>query len=208
MKIIDISWPISNDMTQYKDAKHVRTTLTKTMERDAVRESLITMSTHTGTHIDAPSHFLATGKSVDHIDLDSITGPCRILDFTHSVERITAQDLVAQTIGSGEIILLKTRNSFSLPTAAFDHNFVYLAEDAARYLIECRVKAVGIDYLGIERNQAKHHTHTLLMEHNITIIEGLRLGSVVAGIYVLCCLPLLLPGLDAAPARAVLIESI
>ncbi len=108
-------------------------------------------------------------------------------------------------IKEDEIILFRTKNSDLAPTAAFDYEFVYLREDAARYLVNKRVRAVGIDYLGIERNQPAHETHTALLSADIPIIEGLRLAEVAEGHYQLVCLPLAIVGLEASPARAILI---
>ena len=88
----------------------------------------------------------------------------------------------------------------------FHYNFVYVDKSAAEYLVQIKSVAIGIDYLGIERDQPQHDTHALLLQNNIPIIEGLRLGHVKPGYYTLMCLPLLIPGLDAAPARAILIE--
>jgi arylformamidase len=111
-------------------------------------------------------------------------------------------------IYAGDIILLKTANSSLGATALFNPSFVYLEASGAHYLQEKKIKAVGIDYLGIERAQPAHETHLQLMEHGITIIEGLRLQHVKQGRYLVCCLPLNAVGIEAAPARAVLIEGI
>jgi arylformamidase len=203
--IIDISWPIHPTMTAYKNKQTVVFTPTKTFEQDKARESLVTMSTHTGTHVDAPSHFTHQGITVDSLELNSLVGPCQIIDLSHCDEKITAADLEKQSINQGDRILLKTKNSTNEAAAPFNQNFVYLAADAARYLTSKKIMTVGIDYLGIERAQPNHETHQVLFENNITIIEGLRLEHVQAGTYFLCCLPLKLQGLDAAPARAILL---
>jgi arylformamidase len=208
MKIIDISWPINESMTEYKDAKSVKFTPTRTMENNNVREWHISMSNHTGTHVDSPAHFLPTGQTIDKVSLEHLIGPARVIDLTSVVEKITAASLESLAICSGEIILLKTTNSFREHTDRFTYNFVYIDESAAHYLVAKKIKAIGIDYLGIERNQPNHETHTMFMQMNIPIIEGLRLGSVTAGNYFLCCLPLYAIGIDAAPARAVLIQGL
>ena len=104
-------------------------------------------------------------------------------------------------------MLLKTRNSYLSSIAPFNYEFIYVATSAAQYLIDHNIKAVGIDYLGIERAQPHHDTHTLFMQNNIGIIEGLRLEHVTAGQYILYCLPLACVGTEAAPARAVLVQT-
>lgn len=206
MKIIDISWPISLDMTAYKDRKVVSFNYTKTFERDQVRESTITLGSHSGTHIDAPSHFLAEGISIHQMPLDATCGPCIVLDCTNVTEAITEADLQEHTIEQGARVLLKTRNSALDAAAPFAYDFIYLAASGAAYLASKKIKAVGIDYLGIERQQPDHATHETLMRAGITIIEGLRLANVNSGSYVLWCLPLAVQGLEAAPARAVLVK--
>lgn len=206
MKIFDISWPVQPGMTEYKDAKTVRSINTKTMEVDGVRQAVYSMSNHTGTHVDAPAHFLPDGETIENVSLYNLVGQCRLLDFTHCGEKISLDDIASQSIEPGEIILLKTKNSFYHDKEGFQYNFVYVDSQAAQYLAGLAIKAVGIDYLGIERNQPDHVTHTALMAKSISIIEGLRLAHVQAGSYFLVCLPLLMPGLDASPARAILIS--
>lgn len=204
MELIDISWPISLDTTAYKDRKVINFSYPKIFEKDHVRESLITLGSHSGTHIDAPSHFLADGVSIHQMSLDATCGKCVVLDCTNITETITDTDLKRHSIEQGARILLKTRNSALDATAPFDYSFIYLAASGADYLASKKIKAVGIDYLGIERQQPNHETHELLMRAGITIIEGLRLARVEAGSYMLWCLPLNIQGLEAAPARAIL----
>lgn len=216
MTIIDISWPITPEMTTYKDKKNIDTKPLATFEKNNAREHLLTASTHIGTHIDAPAHFIQNGSTIDQIDLSKLVGPCRVLDLTHVSEKITKEDLVAcniekgttfgegTTFDEGSRILLKTKNSLLSPTAPFNYDFVYLDHSGAAYLAEQKVLCVGIDYLGIERDQPGHPTHITLMKKGIPIIEGLRLQDVDAGSYTLYCMPLSLPGLEAAPARAIL----
>jgi arylformamidase len=206
MKIIDISWPISSDMTAYKDKKVVAIEHTKIFERDHARESVLRLGAHTGTHIDAPAHFLADGALLDQQPLANTVGPCTVIDMTHINDCVDAAALQACALNASDIVLFKTRNSALAATAPFDPNFVYVAADAAQYLVTCGVKAVGIDYLGIERNQPDHATHTVLLGNGIAVIEGLRLAHVQPGSYFLWCLPLAVQGVEAAPARAILIS--
>ena len=201
---IDISWPITNDMTAYKDRNIVRIAPTKEFAQDKARESLITLGSHTGTHIDAPAHFIEHGTTVEQIFFTHLIGNCRVIDISTCHDKISVHDLGKHNVQAHEIILLKTSNSAHAVTANFEPNFIYLSADAANFLAQKKIKTVGIDYLGIERNQPRHETHQKLLSAGIVIIEGLRLGHVEAGSYKFICLPLLLPGLDAAPARAVL----
>jgi len=206
MDIIDISWPITQDMTEYKDRKTVIFKPVKLFEKDGVREYEITCNSHTGTHIDSPSHFLKNGKAVDNVLLSSCIGRCKVLDLTSITKGIARSDLQVFDISEGEIVIFKTKNSFLSPVESFDYNFVFLQEDGAQYLVEKRVKAVGIDYLGLERDQKGHPSHICLMEHDVTIIEGLRLETVVPGEYFFCCLPIYFVGIESALCRAVLMN--
>ncbi len=206
MNIIDISWPISPRMTAYKNRHVVLFTSTKFFEIDQVRESLLTTGSHTGTHVDAPAHFMADGSTIDQTPLHALVGSCRVLDLGSVAEVITVANLESFDVQSGERLLLKTKNSNRASDQEFDPNFVYLGAEAAAWLATKQVLAVGIDYLGIERNQPAHETHLALLSNNIAIIEGLRLAQVAPGTYTLVCLPLLAIGLDGAPARAILMS--
>lgn len=207
MRVIDISWPISTATTGYKDAKTVAFEEVKNFPKDGMRETNIQLSSHTGTHIDAPAHFLKDGKTIDQLHLDRFIGICKVLDITNVAEHITRNRLAEHEseINQHDIILLKTTNSAKSPTEKFSPHFIYLESSGADYLKEKKIKAVGIDYLGIERSQSGHPTHEILMHADIGIIEGLRLGHVDAGKYFLVCLPLYTIGLEAAPVRAALI---
>lgn len=193
-------------MTAYKDKAVVEFVHTKQFHQDGAREARITLGTHSGTHIDAPAHFTDRGATIDHLNLEAVIGPCRVIDCSLMSGGITGSMLEPMDIQSGERILIKTANSDKHSTAGFHYDFVYLAADGARYLADKKVKTVGIDYLGIERHQPDHATHSILFDASITIIEGLRLANVEPGVYHLYCLPLLLEGLEAAPARAILIR--
>ena len=208
MIIHDISWPISKDTTAYKDKKTINFQSVKTFEKDGFYESTLAMSAHSGTHIDAPLHFQKEGATIDQLDLSQVIGKCKVFDMSGVTDGITQDHLENLDIQAHDIILFKTSNSANQATDKFTPNFIFLETSGAQYLVQRNIKAVGIDYLGIERGQAGHLTHNLLFKHNIVIIEGLRLQSIKQGSYFLCCLPLAIVGLEAAPARAVLIEGI
>lgn len=195
-------------MTAYKDKKTVAFTQNKSFEKDGFYESTIALSAHSGTHIDAPLHFVRDGKTIDQLELSQVIGRCKVFDMSSVTDGITQDHLENLDIQPHDIILFKTSNSALQPTDTFNPQFICLEISGAQYLVQRKIKAVGIDYLGIERGQAGHLTHNLLFKHNIVIIEGLRLQNIKQGSYFLCCLPLAMVGLEAAPARAVLIEGI
>ena len=206
MKIIDISWPITKASTTYKNTNNISLEKTKLFEKNFVRESQINISSHTGTHVDSPAHFLKNGNTTEKINLESLIGPCSVFDLMHISEKITDDDIQKLSIKQNSIILLKTKNSLLGTEENFNPNFIYLDKSGAQFLADKKIKSVGFDYLGIERNQPNHETHKLLLLNNVLIIEGLRLQHVEPGDYELCCLPLHVVGLEAALARAVLIQ--
>lgn len=206
MKIIDISWALCRETVEYRDKKTIEFEKVKKFDRDDIRETRIRLCSHAGTHVDAPAHFISDGETIDKVSLATCVGECIVLDMKHVGECITAAHLEKQTIKEGDIVLLKTTNSELPSTGNFNKGFVYLDVSGAHYLVEKKVGAVGIDYLGIERGQKGHQTHWELFTNNITIIEGLRLKAAEPGAYFLCCLPLDVVGIEAAPARAVLIQ--
>jgi len=209
MKIIDISWPISKNCTEYKNKNTVKFEFLKNFDqgdKDNVRDSVITLNSHVGTHVDAPAHFLKHGKTIDQINLEKFIGKAKILDLTYVQEKITELDLNQFYIVKNDIILLKTKNSLISETQNFVPDFVYLEKSGAEFLAQKEIKTVGIDYLGIERNQPEHETHKILFEKEIVIIEGLRLKNATEKEYFFYCLPIFTVGLEAAPARAILIK--
>lgn len=205
MKIIDISMAIRPDMPVYKNLAGKRPAIEVISDFNTgdIYESRITMDMHTGTHMDAPRHMIADGGTIGNAALEKHIAKCTVIDLTHISGGITASELMPCTIPSGYFVLLKTRNSF---VDRFDESFVFLEEGGAKLLKEKGVIGVGIDSLGIERNQPGHPTHKLLLGSGITILEGLRLRHVAEGEYTLIALPLKIEGAEASPVRAVLLD--
>ncbi len=205
MKIFDISMQIDRDMPVYQNRSEKKPVIRVVSDytQGHSYESRITLNMHTGTHVDAPLHMLERGDSVDRIDLNRLITPCKVVDLSAVSGQITAADFVGQTIAPGDFILCKTKNSTQ---SGFVNDFVYLDRDGARYLCERQINGVGIDSLGIERDQPEHATHKLLLEAGIIILEGLRLSGINPGAYLLIAAPLKIAGAEASPVRAVLLE--
>lgn len=203
---IDISWPISNEITEYKNKISVKIKQIAEYDSNGVREKLLTFNSHTGTHIDAPAHFTKNGKTLDELSLDKFYGFCKVLDLTYIKVKITEKDLADKDINEGDIILLKTKNSQLGETENFVSDYIYLEKSGAKFLADKKIKTFGFDYLGIESNQPGHETHKYLLESEIPIIEGLRLKNIESGKYILSCFPILIKNSDGAPARAILIK--
>ncbi|WP_071460052.1 cyclase family protein [Bacillus massilinigeriensis] len=203
MKIHDITMPIYEGMPVYKNKQEKQPEL-RTKTNGHVTESRLCLDVHTGTHIDAPLHMMNDGETFESIAIERLVRQCKVFDMTAVEEKITLKDIENLSIGEGDFVLFKTKNSFD---EIFNFDFIFVAEDAARHLAEKGISGVGIDALGIERAQEGHPTHRTLMSKDIIIIEGLRLGEVKAGEYLMVAAPLKLQGTDAAPARILLIEN-
>jgi arylformamidase len=203
---IDISLPIKTGMVNWPNDPAVRVERVQEMVRgDICDVSKIMMGSHTGTHIDAPAHFLRSGEGIDEIPFQTVIGLARVIEIKDS-EMIKPHDLHPYKIRRGERILLKTRNSTQYGDSdTFARDFVYLSREAANIFADRNVKMVGIDYLsigGFERDNME--THLLLLKAGIWIIEGLNLSKVSSGNYEFICLPLKIDEGDGAPARAIL----
>jgi arylformamidase len=167
----------------------------------------ISMSCHTGTHVDAPDHFLNNGKTVEALSLDLLVGRAYVLHLP-DVNLITASVLMQADIPPRtRRLLFKTRNSeyWAKGSGEFHTDFVGLSVDAAELLVDRNVKLVGIDYLSIAPYKMGTPVHTILLNAGVVVIEGLDLYQVSQGRYTLHCLPLKLGGADGAPTRCILV---
>ena len=167
--------------------------------------SHLSMGSHTGTHMDAPYHFIPSGKGIDQIPLDATVGLARVIEIKdrHS---INVDELKIHNIRRGERILFKTYNSkHCWKSDNFFKDFVYISAGAAKLLAERKIKSVGVDYLSVGGYRDDGvATHQALLKAGIWVIEGLNLSKVKPGEYELICLPLKLSHGDGAPARAIL----
>jgi arylformamidase len=204
---IDVSVPISAGMVHWPDDPEVRVSRSAELAQgDPCNITHLDLSAHTGTHMDAPVHFVEGGEGIDSMPLDATVGPARVIEISDPVS-VKAGELEAHAPRRGERLLLKTLNSTTAWKLApeFKRDFVYVAADAARYLAEAGVRAVGVDYLsvgGFEHDAVE--THIALLEAGVWVIEGLDFADVDPGKYDLLCLPLKIVGADGAPARALL----
>lgn len=200
MKVYDVSSPIYTGMPVYKNKPEKQPKQT-TNTNGYVTETRLELDVHTGTHVDAPLHMVVDGETIETLPLDKLVGPCKVFDLTAVEDRITVKDIEGLDIVKDDFLLFKTKNSFD---EEFNFDFVFVAEDAAKYLAEIGVSGVGVDALGIERSQEGHPTHKTLFANGVIIIEGLRLKDITEGEYIMCAAPLKLSGVDASPARIVL----
>lgn len=208
--IIDISWPLVPGMAIYPGNPDFKTEPVQDIRNgDSANVSRIVMGSHTGTHIDAPSHFIPGGATLDQIPLERMNGRAKVLDATGHGD-IGVDLLSGAGLERGDIVLFRTDNSLAWACDSIPDDYVTLTYEAADYIAGAGVKLVGIDYLTIERPKSKRipgkSVHKTLLGSGILICEGLRLKDVSPGEYEFRCLPLNIIGLDGCPARCVLEE--
>jgi arylformamidase len=189
------------------DAAMAFTFLKDMRKGDALTLSSFSLGAHSGTHIDAPMHFVADGASIDRVPLAPLIGPARVIDVADGVQSIDAAELDRHPWRGAQRILFRTRSSGRgwMGSPVFHRDFAYIAPDAAQRLADAGVLLVGIDYISAEQfGAAEPATHRILLGRGIPIVEGLALESVRAGDYDLIVLPMKVAGHEGAPARAVL----
>jgi len=210
MKIFDVSLTIREGMSVWPgDEQVVLQRRTKIEEGAHANVSFLHLSVHTGTHVDAPYHFIADGSKVDEMPLDVLIGPAQVVEVPDSVKVITAEVIAGLKIADEpKRLLFKTSNShyWDLNTDEFQTGFVGIDLSASEELVRRDIKLVGIDYLSASPYKISKPTHDVLLGDKMVIIEGLDLRAVKAGFYTLYCLPLKLHGADGAPARVVLTQ--
>ena len=201
---IDISVPVQPGMPQWPGDPVYEIRRVSDMAAGAVANgSAVSMGVHTGTHIDAPLHFVRDGLTIDVMPTDAMIGSIRVIAI-EDPDSIKAAELQRHNLHPGQRILFKTRNSpHSWQQPRFAERFVHISADAARHIVERGIKTVGIDYLSVGGYQRDGiETHQILLGAGLWLIEGLNLTNVEPGEYEMVCLPLKLIAAEAAPARA------
>ena len=206
-RVYDVSMPLRDGGLIYPGDPEIRLRAHSSIARgDPANVSALELGSHSGTHVDAPSHFIAGGAPVDRIAIGRLVGPAIVLDLPGALPAVGAAELAAHDLHGQRRVLLKTRNSARAGRPGFTSDYCALAPDGAEHLLDRGVELVGIDYLSVERFGSEDFAvHHLLLDRGVVIVEGLDLTAVPPGVYQFICLPLRLEGLDGAPARAVLI---
>jgi len=210
MTIYDLSVPLRDDLPTYPGDPGIQISDWFSLAKgDAANVSLLRFGAHTGTHIDAPAHFLKGAAKLESLPLDVLIGEAEVVEVPPDRLSIDETFVAEHCDPSAKRVLFKTRNSafWDDPSAGFQNDYTYLSTAAAAKLVARGIQLIGIDYLSIEEfGQKTHQTHLTLLSNKVIIVEGLDLGDVPAGKYELICLPLRIRGGhgDGAPARAVL----
>ena len=214
MKIYDISLPITPSMPVWPgDPPTELEYISAISDGEHANVTFLHLCAHTGTHIDAPKHFIDNGKTIEQIPLDKLIGETLVLHIAEEIEVINASVLKAHPLQAqllkAKKVLFRTRNS-SL-WSAFPNSFIedYVGIDAsgAAYLAALGMNLIGVDYLSVAPYKATYEPHHILLSQEIILLEGINLSEVPQGTYQMFCLPLKISGSDGAPARAILIGS-
>lgn len=210
MPIHDISLPISESLVVWPGDPAIQITQPSHLNRgDEATVSRLDMGAHTGTHVDAPAHFVPDGVGVDGLDLDLLVGPALVVHALES-DALSADVLEGLSIPAGtKRVLFCTHNSerWARGETEFWTDYVGVTDEGAQWLIARGVRLVGIDHLSVAPFDELVPPHRTLLGAGLVVVEGLDLSNVAPGIYHLVCLPLKIVGGDGAPARAILIES-
>lgn len=207
--LLDVSAPLRDGLVHYPDNtpfhRHEQRSVTR---GDRSTNSELSLGAHTGTHVDAPAHFLAEGHGVDGLDLEACLGPCWVADLTGVEGAISAADLEAAGVPADvERLLGKTRNSGWTDDVEFREDFCAYDASAARWCVDRGLRLVGIDYLSVEprgSGPAGNPTHKTLLAAGVVVLEGLELAAAEPGAWELIALPLRVVDGDGAPARVLL----
>lgn len=210
MKLYDVTVPISENVPIYEGDPRASIRTESAMARgEAANVTSLCFGAHTGTHVDAPNHFIDGTRRVEELALEKMIGPCRVVEIAGGVMAIEPSHL--PDLSGVARILFKTRNSefWNSPEYGFRTDFTFITPEAARVLADANVQLVGIDYLSVEKfGSTDFATHKILLEKETVLLEGVDLREVPAGDYELICLPLKYIGStgDGAPARTILRE--
>lgn len=204
---IDISVPLQTGMVHWPGDPEPN--FSRISEIEAGAEANVTfcrLGAHTGTHMDAPCHFIAGARGIETFPLDVAIGPARVIAVPADCTVISRRELERKNISTGERILFKTRNSNKRwDNVEFQRDYVALNASAAEFLVSVGVHLVGVDYLSVGVFEGDGpETHKQLLGAGIWVVEGLDLSPVGEGRYDMVCLPLPIAGSDGSPARVVL----
>ena len=191
MKIYDISQEVFSCAVYPGDPEPERMTLYSTEEGDLYNLTSFAMCAHNGTHVDAPFHFLPTGKTVDQMDLTHFVGDCYVARHEGDVTTENAKQILAKACGAQRILIAGKAT---------------VTAEAAEVFAAGNIKLLGNEGQTVGPEDAPMQVHLILLKREIVLLEGIVLKDVPEGHYFLSAAPLNLAGTDGAPCRAYLID--
>lgn len=207
-RLIDVTLAIHPEMVQWRDERMVRLDPLSRTPADRSNVTRLTITTHTGTHVDPYRHFVHDGTTIDELPLERWVGPCVVVDCTDATPEVEIAHLERAAIAPGmQRLVIKTTNSSLWATQphTFVDRYVGLSLAAAEWIVGRGIRLVGIDYLSVAPfHTTLAETHLALLGNGVVIVEGLDLHDVEPGHYELLCFPLKIVGGDGAPARVAL----
>ena len=206
---LDVTYPIQPEMVvwpgQPQTERHRISSIDKGKSSNV---SILTMSLHTGTHMDAPLHFYKDGADITAAPFEAMFGPVRVAEISSGVvsrSELETYEKRAGTFRAGERVFFKTANSQKdWLTEPFDESYVAVDADAAQFLVEREIAVVGVDYLSVAPFADTFHTHRTLLGAGVWVIEGLDLRRVNEGTFEMAAMPLKIVGSDASPLRVLI----
>jgi arylformamidase len=210
MKIHDISMDVGPGMLHYGKRPEVYP-VQQISAGDASNVTRWLIGSHTGTHVDAPLHFIDGAAPVEALALEELVGPARVVDCSATDDPIGVEAIEAAKLDGATRVLFKTSNSkLRLTKPDLDTRWVGITPEAAQLLVDAGMRVVGLDYITVDtyENSVEWPVHHILCGAGVTIIEGADLRGIADGTYFMCCLPIRLHGSEAAPARTILIEGL
>jgi len=212
MKVIDLTHTISENMPVYPGTERPKLTVANTYEEHGFKETLLTMFSHTGTHMDSPAHLFPRRTTLDSFPVGQFVGKGLVVDCSdlHEGQRITMKYIegVKEKADQAEFILFYTGWDSRWGTSSYFGEYPYITEEVAEYLIRSKKKGVGLDVIGIDPiSDANLTIHKKLFSGSeIVVIENLTgLKEVGSELFTFCALPMKYENSDGAPIRAIAI---
>ena len=200
MKYIDLTHTIENNMPVYPGTANLEMVPANTIEKDGFREKVITFCSHTGTHMDAPSHMLQQGKNLDDYDCSKFIGKALII----AIEKENNIKDYAKELKTVDFVIFKTDWSKYWGQKEYFENYPCIRKETTEYLVGFDLKGIGFDAISIDPIDSKFENHYIVFENDMVIIENLKnLDKIHEDIFELIVLPLNIKAADGSPIRAI-----
>lgn len=212
MKIIDLTHTISENMPVYPGTDGPKLELANTYEKNGFKETLITMFSHTGTHMDSPAHLFPQRTTLDSFNVEQFVGKAIVIDCSdlQAGQKISMKyiEAVKEKADKAEFILFYTGWDKYWGTSSYFGEYPYITEEVVEYIIKSKKKGVGLDTIGVDPISDENLTihKKFFVETDIVIIENLTgLNKLGNDLFTFCALPIKFENSDGAPIRAIAI---